>query len=137
MVDPDAFWAWSLAKYPEVEPLALRLQDEHGADVNLLLLCGFLGRVAPEALDAAERAAAPWRREVLEPLRRARRAAKGSVLYESLKAVELEAERLAQRRLADAIGKPAGHFDAVPFYLDRLAVEEPLRSAVIKAFGQG
>jgi uncharacterized protein (TIGR02444 family) len=137
MVDPDAFWAWSLATYPEIEELALRLQDEHGADVNLLLLCGFVRRTSPVALDAAESASAPWRREVLEPLRHARRAATGTAIYESLKRVELAAERVAQERMAKAIGEPQGHFDAVPFYLERLGVPEPLRSAVIKAFGQG
>lgn len=137
MADAEAFWAWSLAKYPEVETLALRLQDEHCADVNLLLFCAFVGRVSVESLEAAERAAAPWRREVLEPLRRARRAAKGTSLYQSLKTVELAAEKFAQERIAGAVGEAPGHFDAVPLYLDRLAVPEPLRTAAIKAFGQG
>jgi uncharacterized protein (TIGR02444 family) len=137
MGDAAAFWAWSLAKYPTVETLALRIQDEHGGDINILLFCAFVGGVSLEALEAAESAVAPWRREVLEPLRRARRAAKGTPLYESLKTAELAAEKLAQERIADAAGEFPGHLDAVPLYLDRLAVPEPLRTAVIEAFGQG
>jgi uncharacterized protein (TIGR02444 family) len=137
MADAEAFWAWSLAKYPEVETLALRLQEEHGADVNILLFCAFVGRVSAETLEAAERAVAPWRREVLEPLRRARRAAKGTSLHESLKTVELAAEQLAQQRISYAAGELQGHFAAVPLYLDRLSVPEPLRTAAINAFGQG
>jgi uncharacterized protein (TIGR02444 family) len=137
MADAEAFWAWSLAKYPAVESLALRLQDEHGADVNLLLFCAFAGRVAPEALEAAERAAEPWRREVVEPLRRARRAARGTPLHAALKSAELEAERLAQLRIFEAAGGTPGPVDAVPLYLDRLAIPEPLRTMAISAFGQG
>jgi uncharacterized protein (TIGR02444 family) len=134
--EADAFWAWSLARYPAVESLALRLQDEYGADVNLLLFCAFRGRLSAAALEAADRAVGPWRREVVEPLRRARRAARGTPLHASLKAAELAAERLAQERIcAAAAGEPPGHFDAVPFYLERLGVPEPLRTAAIKAFG--
>jgi uncharacterized protein (TIGR02444 family) len=137
MADPEAFWSWSLARYPAVETLALRLQDEHAVDVNLLLFCAFAGRLSAEALDAAEGAAAPWRREVLEPLRRARRAARGTSLHESLKRAELAAEKLAQERIVHAVGEGRGHFDAVPLYLERRAVPEPLRTAAIKALGQG
>ena len=137
MPDAEAFWAWSLAKYPAVESLVLRLQDEHGADVNLLLYCAFVGRISVEALESAERAVAPWRREVVEPLRQARRAARGTPLHAGLKTLELEAERLAQRQIAEAASGTAGEVEAVPLYLDRLAIPEPLRTMAISAFGQG
>jgi uncharacterized protein (TIGR02444 family) len=109
----DDFWRFSLALYgrPGVAPACLLLQDEHGRDENLVLYACWIGasgrgRLAPAGLAAAEAIAAPWRRAVIEPLRAARRAAKGAPdaddLYASLKAAELEAERIAQERLAAA-----------------------------------
>jgi uncharacterized protein (TIGR02444 family) len=107
----DAFWQFSLALYarPGVAPACLALQDAHGRDVNLALYCCWLGVSGRGRLDAAglakaEAAIAPWRREVVERLRAARRAVKSAgpentSLYASLKAVELQSERAAQRRL--------------------------------------
>jgi uncharacterized protein (TIGR02444 family) len=107
------FWRFSLALYalPGVPPACLVLQDEYGRDVNLALYCCWLGasgrgRLTQAALDAADQAVALWRHEVIEVLRQARRAIKAAALPESegvyakAKAVELEAERLLQRRLA-------------------------------------
>jgi len=109
-----AFWRFSLAIYarPGVAPACLVLQDRHGRDVNLMLFCCWLGaggrgRLDRAALDGADRAVAGWRQEVVEPFRAARRAIKAAALPESdgiyakAKAVELEAERLLQRRLAE------------------------------------
>lgn len=40
----DGFWDYSVARYghPRVKTLCLRLQDEWGFNVNLLLFCGWL-----------------------------------------------------------------------------------------------
>ena len=113
-----AFWRFSLAIYarPGVAPACLVLQDEHGRDVNLMLFCCWhgasgRGRLDRAGLEAADRSVTGWRREVIEPLRAARRAIKAAALsdsdsiYAKAKAVELEAERLLQRQLAD--GAPA------------------------------
>jgi uncharacterized protein (TIGR02444 family) len=109
-----AFWRFSLALYarPGVAPACLVLQDQHGRDVNLMLFCCWLGasgrgRLDRDALDAADRSVTGWRHDVVEPLRTARRAIKAAALpdsdgiYAKVKAVELEAERLLQRKLAE------------------------------------
>jgi uncharacterized protein (TIGR02444 family) len=115
----DEFWASSLALYarPGVAAACLRLQDERGLDVNLLLLCCWFarsgrGRLSEDDLAAAEARAANWRRDVIEPLRAMRRELKGlpdgasSPLYAELKQLELRAEREEQRLLlAGSLGR--------------------------------
>jgi uncharacterized protein (TIGR02444 family) len=115
MADAAAeFWRFSLAIYarPGVPPACLVLQDQHGRDVNLALYCCWLGvsgrgRLDADALAAADRAVAAWRREVVENFRAARRAIKAAALpdsesfYAKAKAIELEAERLLQRQLTE------------------------------------
>jgi uncharacterized protein (TIGR02444 family) len=109
-----AFWRFSLAIYarPDIPPACLMLQDQHGLDVNLMLFCCWLGasgrgQLDRPALDAADRAVMGWRRDVVEHFRAARRAIKAAALpdsdsiYAKAKAVELEAERLLQRQLAE------------------------------------
>ena len=108
------FWRFSLTVYgkPGVAPACLVLQDQYGCDVNLALYCCWLGasgrgRLTRAALAAADGGVATWRREVVENFRAARRAIKaaemagGEPLYAKAKAVELEAERLLQSRLAE------------------------------------
>lgn len=126
--EPSAFWTFSLAVYggPGVPPACLRLQDEHGADVNVVLCALWLGTLG-RALEPADAlalgtAVAPWCEEVVQPLRRVRRwlkepaetfaGAATEKLRERLKAVELESERLQQEALAAFVqtrtpGKPA------------------------------
>ena len=110
------FWIFSLALYARagIEPACLALQ-ESGADVNLLLLCCWLGSAGRQldssALERLRRAASPWQTEVVSPLRRARRAVKsgiagttpewGEELRRGILAAELDAEYLEQTFLAD------------------------------------
>lgn len=120
-----AFWRFSLALYgrPGVADSCLKLQDEAGADVNLLLL-GFwraeLG-LAPwttAEIAALEAAIAPLN-AVLRPFRQARRGLKGLVagaaaageIYDQAKALELRLEELVQARLAELT--PAAARDSV------------------------
>jgi uncharacterized protein (TIGR02444 family) len=111
----SAFWRFSLHFYglPDVALACLALQDEAGVDVNLLLFLFFLaeqGRaVTQDDVARLDRAVAPWRSEVVEPLRALRRRLKGGIgetppassegLRNMVKKVELEAERLEQARL--------------------------------------
>jgi len=108
----DEFWAFSLDLYahPDVAAACLRLQDEQGLDVNLLLLCCWLarsgrGRLGEGDLAAAEARAEPWRREILGPLRAVRRALKSmsasdaAMLYVEIKRFEILAEREMQRMI--------------------------------------
>jgi uncharacterized protein (TIGR02444 family) len=116
----DDFWTFTLAFYarPGVAAACIELQDRHGRDVNLVLYgcwVGLSGRGRLGAGDLARAATmnAPWRGAVIEPLRAARRAireqaADAAAFYASAKAVELEAERLAQHRLAAFAPAPAG-----------------------------
>lgn len=110
--DADAFWAFSLAFYerPEIAETCLALQDRQGLDVNIVLLCCWLGwsgqgRLGPEDLMAVEAGVAAWRREIVERLRSVRRALKGMsspaapLLRREIQHLELAAEREAQRLL--------------------------------------
>jgi uncharacterized protein (TIGR02444 family) len=111
-VEGHPFWRFSLALYRRagVAEQCLRLQDEGGADVNLLLLSLWLAGergirlTEAEARSAVERTA-EWRDGVVRPLREARRASKTASLLEdpererfraALKAVELQSERIEQ-----------------------------------------
>jgi uncharacterized protein (TIGR02444 family) len=127
----SAFWRFSLHFYglPDVAPACLALQDEAGIDVNLLLFLLFLaeqGRAVTQA-DVArlDRAVAPWRSEIVEPLRALRRRLKAGIgdtpptesegLRNMVKKVELEAERLEQARLESelsALGEAAPRDEA-------------------------
>ena len=125
MPDAAAFWAWSLAVYrrPSVADALIRLQDAQGADVNLLLCCGWCAVTGRPPLDKATlesliEQAAPWRRRVVEPLRALRRDMKGGIagvagpdsesLRDEVKRVEIAAERIEQSIFATALPPARG-----------------------------
>ncbi len=100
-------WDWALAAYarPGVAPVCLALQDGHDQNIPLLLAAAWAaeqGRTLD--LDRAVAVTRAWEADVVAPLRSARRALKLShppvrdsgreALRETVKAVELEAERL-------------------------------------------
>ena len=111
----DDLWSFSLAVYaaPGVAEACLMAQDAHGQDVNLILWAAWLGwrghLLTPAELEAAQAATAPWREEVVVPLRTLRRrlkagplpapSASSEALRGRIKAAELEAERLQQSLL--------------------------------------
>jgi uncharacterized protein (TIGR02444 family) len=126
----EAFWRFSLDFYGRegVTAALLSLQDEAALDVNLILFalwCGLSGRgrLDAERLAAAEHAARPIRRDLVEPLRELRRRLKLDPdpavqrLREEVKRLELAAEQIVQSRLA-AIAGPA---DAALPRAERLA----------------
>lgn len=115
---PHPFWRYSLRVYraPGVQDACLALQDRCGADVNLLLFCGWLGQ-AGRALDrrrlrqAMARVGA-WQSGVVVPVRQARRAlrhhpwegpaaALAPPLRQRMLAMELELEYVEQCILVD------------------------------------
>ena len=112
------FWDFSLAVYGAraVQHECLKLQDEFGLDVNLILLCAYLGAVHGVALTADDIAAAcqevqQWQKQIVRPLRAARRNLKTAALADTedvtaaaqlraqVKAAELESERIEQMML--------------------------------------
>jgi uncharacterized protein (TIGR02444 family) len=116
---PDAspFWKFSLTVYadPAVQQECLRLQDDCGIDVNVLLFCAFAGAVHGAVLsdsdvrEAVEHVHA-WHNDVVRSVRHARRALKpfaagpsplaaAGALRKSIAAAELEAERVEQMML--------------------------------------
>jgi uncharacterized protein (TIGR02444 family) len=111
----SSLWAFALSVYDSaaVQAECLDLQDRHGIDVNLLLFCVYVGAVHGAILSDTEvRQAASmvgeWHNSIVKRLRDARRAVKpfathpspivssAATLCTSVKAMELEAERLEQ-----------------------------------------
>jgi uncharacterized protein (TIGR02444 family) len=109
------FWRFSLGFYrqPGVADACIALQDENGADVNLLMFFLWFAtqqkQVTPDQARAVWEHAALWRDNVVAPLRGVRRKLKEGVplvardtaefFRTRIKAVELESERLEQEAL--------------------------------------
>ena len=145
-------WTFSLAVYGAdgVEGECLDLQERHGLDVNLLLLCAFVGAVGGTALAAEDIAAArslvgTWHTDIVMALRAARRrlktiaagddeAAKAAAqLRNAVKAAELESERIEQMILERWMKDlPASRFRADA----RSATAANIR-ALLQSYGAG
>jgi uncharacterized protein (TIGR02444 family) len=111
----NAFWDFSCAVYaaPGVREACLALQDRFAFDVNLALLCSWVGAERGGSMGAHDLAAAAalvggWQSEVVRPMRDVRQRMKSSALMAdpavaSLRGrvaeIELEAERLQQAML--------------------------------------
>lgn len=106
------FWKFSLRFYarPGVAPACIELQDAAGVDINLLFLLLFFAggerSLTREEVTRIDAAIAPWRNEVVRPLRHVRRALKNDFgvsgaenLRTEMKRIELESERLQQEAL--------------------------------------
>ncbi len=109
------FWRFSLQFYrqPGVAEACIALQEESGADVNLLLFLLWHGarghRLSIADVQALEEKIGGWRELAVIPLRAIRRALKSPpALVEAgtaeafrtrIKAIELEAERLQQEAM--------------------------------------
>ncbi|MFJ7144474.1 MAG: TIGR02444 family protein [Pseudomonas protegens] len=109
-------WSFSLNTYalPGVQDACLQLQGE-GANVCLLLCGAWLGqrgvRCDSQRLEQLKEFAAPWHRDVVQPLRdlrigwrdAAREDLELSALREQVKTLELEAERQLLLRLQERV----------------------------------
>jgi uncharacterized protein (TIGR02444 family) len=120
------FWRFSVRTYGlrGVAAACLALQDECGADVNLLLYCCWIGRdgrrLSGRMLRSAMSAVARWQADVIVPMRRARRAI-------DARPRGTDARRL--KRLRAAIG--AAELDAEyveQILLARCATDVPVRA---------
>ena len=110
----NPFWNFSLAVYnrPGVPEACICLQDECGADVNLVLFILWQaseGReMTPQGVAGVEAAVGEWQSEVVRPLRGVRRwlkqnhlaGSQSGALRDAFKKLELESERLQQERMA-------------------------------------
>lgn len=116
----DAFWEFSVDRYARdgVSKVCLDLQDVFGVDVNMLLLCLWCGQAGlalttDQLSQLIQGEAGQWHRDIVLPLRSARRSMKGrSIAGEEndieefrsqLKTIEIESERWQQRSLAAAV----------------------------------
>jgi uncharacterized protein (TIGR02444 family) len=122
-----ALWQFSFDFYarPGVSAALIELQDHAELDVNLILFALWhglsgRGRLDHERLAVAGRAAGAIQAEIIAPLRALRRRLRTDLdadiqrLREAIKALELDAEKIAQTRLAgcavrliDVDGDPA------------------------------
>jgi len=115
----SSFWAFSLRTFadPSVAHACLDLQDTLGIDVNVLLFmlwCAHCGRrLSACDVENIVNLVTRWQADVVSPLRLVRNALKRPTanwlsmqtqgLRESVKAAELEAERLQQEFMAASI----------------------------------
>ncbi|MEQ8603560.1 MAG: TIGR02444 family protein [Marivibrio sp.] len=122
--DAERLWRFALDLYAQegVEEAALSLQDRHGLDVPLLLLCCFMGRhgvrATRETIQTLDQHARAWRSVAVEPLRDLRRRLKQDVgavsaeraapFRDRVKALELEAERLQLETLFHTLERLPG-----------------------------
>ncbi len=112
----EDFWRFSGDFYarPGIATLCLALQDKRNRDVNLLLFCLWLGKRG-QKLDAALLAtiaarASPWRRTILQSLRKARRrlVARYPHFKADALALELAAEKIAQSHILTGYREAGG-----------------------------
>jgi uncharacterized protein (TIGR02444 family) len=105
--DKNEFWQFSLQLYAEsgVAETCLKLQNQHGGQVNVILWCLWLGgrgiTLTSELLLLAARQLQPWQQQATVPMRDIRQNIKAcagadSLLYQQAKAFELELERYEQ-----------------------------------------
>ena len=106
----DACWAYSLPLYDRVRNACLELQDRFGLDVNILLFCCWSAtrlRVLTTAeLRTIEAAVMPFRGDVLEHLRTARRRVTRfgrSPKHDHLRGKIFDAELVAERQAQELI----------------------------------
>lgn len=129
-----AFWDFSLDLYgrPGVEAACLELQRRHDLDVNLLLLCCWLGVRGVELdHDDASRAAQAiedWQREVVRPLRAVRRRLKVKLADPGPRNVPELFPELAGRLRADILGLELDGEHLEQLTLDQLTAGLPARA---------
>jgi uncharacterized protein (TIGR02444 family) len=108
----DGFWDFSLRFYNDgdVQQACLAFQDDHGGDVNVMLYllyrAGQGAAYRSDGVRALDAAIAPWREEMVRPIRTLRRTLKTKAYLpdaeaqdsfrNQVKKIELNAEKLQQ-----------------------------------------
>ncbi len=120
---PSPFWTFTLAVYQRegVSPACIALQDRLGLDVNFLLLCLFAGsrghELSADDFARVEERVAPWRSNVIHPLRAVRRWLREQQLLEKAPSdqlrrgvlgYEIESEGVQQRLMEAVVTVPEG-----------------------------
>ncbi len=94
----ETLWDFAVSIYRRngVAQCCLRLQDDIGADINMLLTAAWLAERGQcwqaEQVRALMARCAEWREQCILPLRAVRRYLQGHPLYASIKPLEVEAE---------------------------------------------
>ncbi len=140
---PHPFWRFSLRVYRAsgIQEACLALQEDCGADVNLLLLCGWAGQdgrsLDKRRLSQAMACVGEWQSDVIAPVRKARRAIKrnpprdaaaAQALRKQILALELELEYIEQSMLADLAAQ-------WPAPLRRVAPREAIEANLLRYLG--
>ncbi|MGS2723423.1 TIGR02444 family protein [Porticoccus sp. GXU_MW_L64] len=103
----NQLWQYSLALYPAIEPWCLQMQDDHNANVNLLLLCCFAGsrgqNLTLSQLNDAQDCIASWDQQVVKPLRQLRRQLPLLPQQPKAKQLLLDAELNAERHIQNQL----------------------------------
>lgn len=101
----ERFWDYSITHYalPGVAESCLRLQDEYGLDVNLILCClwygQFYGELSRQQLERLTEFSDKWSGQVVRPLRQMRRWLKTELSTGELPGTELASLRSQVKKL--------------------------------------
>lgn len=116
-------WDFTISVYGRegVSGACIALQDRRGLDVDMILMCGWLGasgrgRLTAEELETAWKAISAWQAEIVGTLRAVRRRIKegypnapeaaATAVGKAVLKQEIEAERVAQIMLEATIDRP-------------------------------
>lgn len=145
------FWDFSIQFYgvDGVAEACLELQNSHGLDVNMVLLCVWFGKhngkLADSSMEQALEFSNHWRSCVVQPLRATRQWMKGhpppaegqqlgfNDLREQIKKVELSAEKHQQESLQQIVSQgPCGDKDPADEAKEFDAIQENLRNLLVR-----
>jgi len=127
----EGFWDFSVRTYRTdgVPDACLSLQNDYGADVNMLLYCcwigAYIGQFDPDLFARASAFSTQWADRVVVPIRSARTWMKQSgcdtepvptdacmMLREEIKSVEFAAEKMQQQVLESLVSIEQSRYDA-------------------------
>jgi uncharacterized protein (TIGR02444 family) len=147
------FWEFSLDLYncAEVSAACLDLQNQHGIDVNLLLLCCWygaqVGELSETSLNQALAYSNQWAENVVKPLRQTRVWMKSNMpndqnqqmdfqeVRNEIKAVELRAEK-HQQVMLEVIAMSQPNAEAQGKSTERVSPEKAIERNVLELINQ-